>query len=79
MEVNKTHLMFSLLWSAYNDVRQYHPQKVMRDLGITYKNCTTKSIGDCWWFWHCENIPDELPPFLSVAGLTDEDYNYWCK
>lgn len=71
--------MFSLLWAAYNNVKQPHPQVVMKELGIKYSDSTPQSMGDCWWFWNCENIPDPLPPYLSVANLTDDDYIYWCK
>lgn len=46
-----------------------HPQKVMRDLGITYQHATPQSLGDQWWFWNCENVPDPLPEMLRVAEL----------
>jgi len=42
-----------------------HPQKAMRELGITYTNATPQSMGDQWWFWNCENLPEALPPFLT--------------
>ncbi len=42
-----------------------HPQKLMKDLGITYQHATPQSIADQWWFWNCENIPDELPEYLE--------------
>ena len=42
-----------------------HAQKVMQDLGITYKHATPQSISDAWWFWGCENVPEELPQFLK--------------
>ena len=60
-----------------------HPQKVMRELGITYQHATSQSIGDQWWFWNCENMPDSLPEYLEYAdwdpmkcigwGLSKED------
>lgn len=43
-----------------------HPQKVMKDLGITYQHSTPQSISDEWWFWNCENLPKELPKYLKV-------------
>lgn len=61
------HLRFDVAWSAYNKVKQDHPQKVMKELGITYQHATPQSMGDQWWFWNCENVPDELPPYLEVA------------
>ncbi len=42
-----------------------HPQVAMKELGITYTNATPQSMGDQWWFWNCENLPDNLPPFLT--------------
>lgn len=79
-----THLRFDMLWAPLvAHVEQGHPQEVMRDLGITYQHATPQSIGDQWWFWNCENLPDPLPAFLSVAnwdpmkmigfGLSKED------
>jgi len=42
-----------------------HPQIVMASLGITYQHATPQSIGDQWWFWNCENLPDKLPGYLG--------------
>ena len=61
------HLRFSLDWAAYNNLEQDHPVKVMEDLGITYQHRTPQSMGNQWWFWNCENIPQDLPPFLELA------------
>ena len=41
-----------------------HPQVVMKELCITYQHATPQSIGDQWWFWNCDNIPDSLPKYL---------------
>lgn len=46
-----------------------HAQKVMAKLGITYQHATPQSIADCWWFWNCENVPGELPPYLSELNM----------
>lgn len=42
-----------------------HPQVVMKRLGITYYHATPQSMGDQWWFWNCENIPDPLPEYIT--------------
>lgn len=63
------HLRFDCLWAPYNNVKQDHPQKVMQELGITYQHSTPQSIADQWWFWNCENLPNELPPFLEVMDI----------
>jgi hypothetical protein len=41
----------------------------MKELGITYQHATPVILGDQWWFWNCENIPEPLPPFLEEADL----------
>ncbi len=41
----------------------------MRELGITYKDCEPRSLGDDWLFFDCDNVPTQLPPFLSVTDL----------
>ncbi|GAB4001566.1 hypothetical protein GCM10028807_58030 [Spirosoma daeguense] len=46
-----------------------HAQHVMRDLGITYQHATPQSVASQWWFWNCENVPDELPEYLSELKL----------
>lgn len=46
-----------------------HPVVVMRELGITYQHATPKSIGDQWWFWNCEHVPEPLPAFLTPLEL----------
>ena len=46
-----------------------HPQVVMQELGITYQHATPQSVGDQWWFWNCENVPDKLPEYLTVLDL----------
>jgi hypothetical protein len=46
-----------------------HAQVVMKDLGINYFHSTPQSLGDQWWFWCCENVPDQLPPYLTVLDL----------
>jgi hypothetical protein len=40
-------------------------QIVMKELGITYQHSTPQSMADSWQFWNCENIPAELPSFIT--------------
>jgi hypothetical protein len=42
-----------------------NPEKVMEGLGITYQHATPQSIADQWWFWNCENIPEQLPDYIK--------------
>lgn len=67
------HLRFDMIAAHYAGV-EGHPQKVMRDLGITYIHATPHSIADQWWFWGCsveENTP--LPEHLSHLDINPED------
>ena len=48
-----------------------HPQVVMKELGITYQHSTPQSMGDQWWFWNCENVPDPLPKHFSILECKD--------
>ena len=70
--------MKSLKYSTYgsfihtkvcDSFKNPHPQIGMRELGISYEHSTPQSIGDCWWFWDCKNIPDILPPYLTYIDL----------
>ena len=66
------HLNFDILYGAYNPENDPgHAKEAMEKLGITYQHATPQSMGDCWWFWNCENIPDPLPPYLSYADHLD--------
>jgi len=71
------HLRFDILWAAYNNQEQKHPQEVMKELGITYQHATPQSLGDQWWFWNCENIPDPLPLYLEFIELNPMDCIGW--
>jgi len=76
------HLRFSMM-KAYYLGEMDHPQTVMKSRGITYQHATPQSLNEQWLFWNCENIPDELPEYLSCfyrepikyigRGLSKED------
>ena len=65
------HLKFCMMHHFYSKneeekrISGMHPQKAMKELGITYQHATPQSMGDQWWFWNCENIPEVLPSFLD--------------
>jgi len=77
------HLHYCMMEAGIGCNENRHPQLVMKSLGITYQHATPQSISDSWWFWNCENIPDELPKYLTVRdwnpmemigwGLSEED------
>ncbi len=55
------------------EVYKQHPQKAMRELGISYAEAVPNSLHDCWWFLRCANVPEPLPPFLSVMEYPISD------
>lgn len=62
------HLRYKMT-DAYYCGEQRHPQVVMKELGITYQHATPQSMGDQWWFWNCENVPEVLPQYLTDLGM----------
>ena len=53
-----------------------HAQTVMKELGITYRLAVPQTLGDQWWFFGCQNIPEPMPKYLSVlpANVKEEDW-----
>tara|TARA_R110002126_G_scaffold205608_3_gene352934 strand:+ start:207 stop:455 length:249 start_codon:yes stop_codon:yes gene_type:complete len=51
----------NLVNSMYGQLAPKHPQKEMKELGITYKMAVPQTMYDCWWFLGCENVPENLP------------------
>jgi len=67
------HLRFDMR-GAYEAGKHAHPQKTMKDLGITYQHATPQSIADCWIFWNCDNIPETLPSYIEEAEIDPMDF-----
>lgn len=68
------HLSYSY-YQADMDGFVGHAQKVFKVLGITYSHCVGQSIGDCFWFFNCKNIPDELPDCITeLKGVNPYDW-----
>lgn len=66
--VNKS-LRFCMMTAGIDCNENRHPQAVMKELGITYQHATPQSMGDQWWFWNCENIPENIPKYLTDLNL----------
>jgi hypothetical protein len=71
------HYKKELMSDEHFKLGSMHAQKAMKEMGITYQHATPQSIGEQWWFWNCENIPDELPLFLSILNLNPIDCVGW--
>lgn len=69
----KKNLHYCLYGSAITGDNR-HAQKAIKDLGITYEHSTPQSLYDCWQFWNCENVPDELPEWITE--MTDGPMKY---
>jgi hypothetical protein len=69
----RRHLRYCLLTAGFNCKENRHPQKVMRELGIEYQISTPQSLYDCWQFWNCSNIPEELPAYLTAMDIDPQD------
>lgn len=48
-----------------------HAQALMKRLGITYYTAVPQSMGDCWWFFNCRNVPDVLPSSITMHDFGD--------
>lgn len=66
------HLRYDIYGAHLNHKETRHPQEVMLELGITYEQAVPQSICDQWWFLGCENIPNEVPDFLSEIKPTGD-------
>ncbi len=60
------HLHFCMMTAGIECKENRHPQAVMRELGITYQHSVPQSMGNSWEFWNCENVPDNLPAYLTI-------------
>ena len=59
--------------STYNWKDTGHPQKYIKDLGISYRYAIPQPILDCWWFLGCENVPTDTPYIAElVVGSYEE-------
>lgn len=66
------HLRLSF-YMGYNE----HPHQTMKRFGITYQYATPQSMGDQWWFWNCENVPESLPEHFSILDLNPMEQIGW--
>jgi len=76
---NMKDLRFDTLYAVYSGgdlktaeekrLASLHPVQALKELGIKYFHATPQTMGDQFWFWNCTNVPDELPPYLSLLGL----------
>ena len=67
------HLRYCLMDASFEAKENRHPEIVMKELGIKYQLSVPQSIYDQWWFFCCENIPKDIPSFLT-SMKEDNDF-----
>ena len=70
------HLKYCLMTAGFDCSENRHAQVVMKELGITYKLAVPQSMADQWQFFCCENLPEELPKFLTEICKDNNFKNY---
>ena len=65
------HLRFNYMTAQIDCNEHRHACKVMEELGITYQRSTPQSMGDQFWFWNCENVPEKLPEYLTELKVNN--------
>jgi hypothetical protein len=58
-------LRYSLYGQSMEGIEK-HPQKGMKELGITYKRAEPQPIADQWMFHGVENVPETLPKYMDL-------------
>jgi hypothetical protein len=58
-------LTYDMLTARIKHGVTLHPQNELNRLGITYKYAVPQSVSDCWHFWDCKNVPENLPPYIK--------------
>ena len=71
------HLCFNYITAALEFNEKRHAMEVMKDLGITYQHFTPQTMGDQYWFWNCENIPETLPGYLTIEKWDPTEMIGW--
>ena len=67
------HLRFDYLKAQQGCKENRHAQVVMNEMGITYQHSMPQSLYNQYWFWHCTNVPAQLPKYLTVLTLEPMD------
>jgi hypothetical protein len=51
---------------AMDEETTLHPQLYVQSLGIKWVSATPCIMVDAWWFCECSNLPDPLPPSITI-------------
>ncbi len=58
-------LRYDLISAFYDGAERRPAPKVLKEMGITYQKSIAQTLGDQWWFFGCENVPENLPSFIT--------------
>ena len=70
----KKHLKYYIVDAYHLEIK--NQMEDMDKLGISYKDFATFFIADIVIFADCDNIPNELPSYLSFIELTLEQFTF---
>lgn len=62
--MSKVDLRYNLMDANYSGNFE-RPAKVIENLGITFDKWESHPIADQIWIKGCENVPDNLPSFIT--------------
>jgi len=60
--------------TAYEAGYPQHARNVMHDLGIKFGRSIPQSVGDQYWFFDCEDLPEVLPDYIHKLDFTYDEY-----
>ena len=66
------HLRYNYMTANLSCNEHRHAQVIMKELRIKYQFGTPQTAHDEYWFWNCENLPEELSKFISELGFGPE-------
>lgn len=77
------HLCYNAYVASYESTPGGSIADQIKSLGISYQHVTPQPMADSVWFWNCENVPEDLPKYISRIkldpmkcigwGLSEED------
>jgi hypothetical protein len=71
------HLRYCYMTASLDVGESRHAAEVMRSLGIKWQHSTPQTLGDQFWFWSCENIPESLPKQITIADWNPMEMIGW--
>lgn len=61
-------------YAAMHKDSHKHALDVIKELNVVYRAGVPQYLGECWIFYGCENIPEQLPACVTVSDMNDRDF-----